>query len=139
MAIFARSLFRSMLERIVDENSAPEEETPSLTIRGLTGGFVAQANPSVGGAALEDAYRDFPNEIAPQQMPAFLARLEIGEVREDLDFTAQDTALSLKVKRREFARLNHPDRVDSAYRAQANIRMTLANQLIDAALKALKS
>lgn len=140
MAIFGRSLFQSVLERIVDEKSTPKDEKPGSPIHGSIGGFVVQTGDSiVAEPVLTDAYRDFASETKPKQMPSFLARLDIAEVSADLGVGAGDTARSLAIKRRAFARLNHPDRVDIDYRAQATIRMTIANQLIDAALQALKS
>ena len=45
------------------------------------------------------------------------------------------TKAQIKDKRRAFARSNHPDRVAEDYRQAATIRMTIANRLVEAALR----
>lgn len=63
------------------------------------------------------------------------ARLTVEEIRADLRLERSDTSAALRAKRREFARLNHPDRVPEKWREAATIRMKTANQLVDQALK----
>ena len=57
------------------------------------------------------------------------------EVAEDLALNDADSARILNEKRRLFARENHPDRVAEPFRANANRRMTLANRMVDEALR----
>ncbi len=71
-------------------------------------------------------------------MPAHLARLSPEEIAADLGIANDETPESLALRRRAFAALNHPDRHPSAFRAEATQRMTIANMLIDEALRRLK-
>ncbi|MCM2291113.1 hypothetical protein NAC44_02070 [Allorhizobium sp. BGMRC 0089] len=70
-------------------------------------------------------------------MPAHLKRLSAAEIAEDLGLSDNDTSENLHAKRRAYALHNHPDRVHPAFHAAAHHRMTLANQMIDRALKRL--
>ena len=45
------------------------------------------------------------------------------------------TKAEIREKRRAFARGNHPDRVGEEFRDAATIRMTIANRLVEAALR----
>ncbi len=67
--------------------------------------------------------------------PTPFSRLTPEEVAEDLGIQETDTAAIMLERRRQFARISHPDRVPEQWRDQANLRMTLANLLIDEALK----
>ena len=66
---------------------------------------------------------------------AHFKRLHRDEVARDLDLDPTDSPAQLHRKRRSFARLNHPDRAPEDWREAATTRMTIANQLIDEALK----
>ena len=77
-----------------------------------------------------------PEPLAPV-MPPQLARTSLEEVAEDLAIGAQDTLQLLADKRRAFAKANHPDSVAAPFRDKATIRMTLANRLIDDAIRRL--
>ena len=70
-------------------------------------------------------------------MPEHLGRLSPEDVAADLAIGAEDTQTDLAQRRRAFARLNHPDQVDPAYADKANIRMMIANRLVDEALDRL--
>ena len=70
--------------------------------------------------------------------PAWIARLGPEEIAEDLQIASCRTEAEFKAKRRAFARLNHPDLVHPDYREIATLRMMVANQLVDAALKRLE-
>ncbi len=159
--LFGKSVFQSILTRLDDE--APEEdavaEEPSFRISGLNAGFVAPVETREAPARASDAYfsllADRPEEptdaapaAAPTEtahsappcepepvMPAFLGRLSETEVAEDLGVDINDNETRLAEKRRAFARLNHPDCVHPNFRREATIRMTLANMLIDRALR----
>lgn len=55
------------------------------------------------------------------------------DIADELDLRGAASLEELKSVRRLFARLNHPDRVPMPERERANIRMTIANALIDEA------
>lgn len=74
--------------------------------------------------------------LEPAIDPAVFERVEVEEIREDLNLSASDTCAELHRKRRVFARLNHPDRVPEKWREAATVRMQTANLLIDQALRA---
>lgn len=69
------------------------------------------------------------------EAPAPNARSEGEAVHDELRLTSDLTADDLNRIRREFALQNHPDRVTPARRELATRRMTIANALIDEALK----
>jgi curved DNA-binding protein CbpA len=60
------------------------------------------------------------------------------QVIDELHLTPGLTANDLKVIRRKFAMVHHPDRVPASAREQATRRMTIANCLIDEALRGIK-
>jgi len=67
------------------------------------------------------------------------ARSEHDEIVAELHLTSNLTPHDLKLIRRRFALANHPDRVALHLREQATRRMTIANSLIDQALREMKS
>ncbi|ENN88041.1 hypothetical protein RHSP_51200 [Rhizobium freirei PRF 81] len=153
--LFRQSLFQSVLDRLDAEEDVPEKEESAHRIRGLNVSFAATV---LGGETPEahradDAYRDnlgdpiiqpepqpepAPEEPEPPVMPEYLARTSREEVAAELAITSDHTREVLQEKRRNFAKTNHPDGVDAAFREQATTRMTLANQLIDEAIRRLK-
>lgn len=151
--LFGKSLFQSVVDRLASERpEVTEEERPQG--KAVRGGGVAASFLAVAPEADEadeqrlyvDPYREAlaaappatpkPTEVAeaPPPMPSHLKRLSEKEVREDLGLGPHDDAPRLAELRRNFARLNHPDRVPARYRAQATMRMMIANALIDDAL-----
>ena len=60
---------------------------------------------------------------------------EQEQVLAELHLTPSLTSHDLKLIRRKFAMANHPDRVAPQIREQATRRMTIANMLIDEALR----
>jgi hypothetical protein len=58
---------------------------------------------------------------------------------DELHLTPSLSADDLKHLRRRFAKANHPDRVAATAREQATRRMTIANVLIDEALRGKKA
>jgi len=149
--IFGQTIFQSVLERLeADEAERALEEKPVITIRGLSSGFVAQepARAYTGPdtfSNLQSAYFAYMPEEAsapqaksePPVKPAHLNRLRLAEVARDLDLNINDTLETLARKRRAFAQENHPDLIPEEWRDSANIRMKLANLLIDEAQKLL--
>ncbi|EJZ19835.1 hypothetical protein NE852_16570 [Rhizobium sp. Pop5] len=147
--LFGQSVFQSVLERLKAEGETEEEgaEAPAAhRVHGLATGLafdvmqgVSAASQRVGQAYLDnldlDATAIVP-ELPPQPiMPDHLARIAPAEVAAELAISAADTPLTLGEKRRAFARANHPDRVAPPFRDNATKRMTLANLLIDEALR----
>jgi len=57
----------------------------------------------------------------------------------ELHLTPNLTPADLKSIRRRFAKKHHPDRVTPEIREQATRRMTIANSLIDEALRRFKA
>lgn len=150
--MFGRSVFQSVVERLAAERAAEDDDEPRAhRVSGLSSGFVREAGaaPATDSRRAEDLYRDLmaedgeaesivpPAEPEPPVMPAHLARLLPQEIAEDLALSADDTAAILAEKRRRFARANHPDGVHEAFRDAANMRMKVANLLIDEALARL--
>jgi hypothetical protein len=78
-----------------------------------------------------------PQPAAAPPPPPLKSDLErvIDELHLTPDLTVQDLARI----RREFAKGNHPDRVVAPQREEATRRMTIANVLIDEALRGRKS
>jgi hypothetical protein len=70
-------------------------------------------------------------------IPPHLLRLSEADIAEELAISAADTETTLADKRRRFAKANHPDGVALQFRDSANIRMQIANLLIDRAIKQL--
>ncbi|MFS8044223.1 hypothetical protein [Rhizobium sp. BR 314] len=152
--LFKQSLFQSVLDRLDTEEQASEKEETAHRIRGLNVSFAATV---LGGETPEahrpdDAYRDNlgdpiippppepelePKEPEPPVMPEHLARVAREEVAAELAITSDTTLHTLHEKRRSFAKANHPDSVAAPFREQATTRMTLANQLIDEAIRRL--
>lgn len=145
--LFGQSVFQSVVERLnqeAEEQAQEEAVTPHKTVAGFTTSFVLETerpDPERFGAAF-DAYLDFlPDppepepEPEPEPMPAYLERISMADVSEELAISEKDTVESLSEKRRTFAKLNHPDRLSPEFRAHAHARMTAANLLIDQAIK----
>ena len=152
--LLRQSLFQSVLGRLDSEEDVPEKEESAHRIHGLNVSFAATV---LGGETPEahragDAYLDnlrdpiiqlepepepAPKEPEPPVMPEHLARISREEVAAELAIASDTTLHSLHEKRRSFAKANHPDSVAAPFREQATTRMTLANQLIDEAIRRL--
>lgn len=148
--LFGKSVFQSILTRLDEEHVDEAEDKPSAGFRvsGLPMGFVAETfdGPDLSDTASfhrlygedEEDLDSLPKEEPEQQapvMPAHLARLTDAEIAADLDLKPGDMPDKLMARRRAFAKLNHPDRVHPEFRDQATRRMTVANMLIDQALR----
>jgi hypothetical protein len=145
MAVFSRSVFQSVLDRLEAEapDDVPEEGQPHRP-RGLNSGLAFDVGQSSGpGMPVADAYAAYAPEAkpepSPKSMPAHLGRLDDEAVVADLGISETDTFQHLVARRREFARHNHPDLVDPEFADNATIRMKIANRLIDEALKKLRA
>lgn len=145
--MFGMSVFQSVLERLKTEED--EEETAATALAATPRApscatpFVAGANEngSAAHSAVERAYFDasFIEPPPTEPMPAFLNRTSLEEVAEELDLDERETLGTLAAKRRSFAAANHPDRLPQDYRANATVRMKLANMLIDEASRQLQA
>ncbi|KQV38198.1 MULTISPECIES: hypothetical protein [unclassified Rhizobium] len=147
--MFRMSVFQSVLERLKDEEIEPAEE-PAVA-GGISTPFVGNLNAAGGFAStmVFDAYRETAGEdmLRPPPppppppkpvMPDHLHRIKPEEIAEDIALGEHETVLSLTEKRRRFAAENHPDRHPPDFRANATLRMKIANMLIDEALRRLK-
>ena len=150
-----QSLFQSVLDRFDSEEEAAEQEKAAHRIRGLNVSFAATVpgGETPDAHRPDEAYRDnlgdpiispepqpepVPEEPALPAMPEHLSRTTREEVAAELAITSDLTREGLQEKRRSFAKTNHPDSVAALFREQATIRMTLANQLIDEAIRRLR-
>jgi hypothetical protein len=156
---FGQSVFQSVLDRLdAEETEAGEGDGPHR-IQGLNASFAASVREGISAAALrpDQAYLDNleperpavavepPAEPqsseapqpAPPVMPLHLLRTAPHDVAAELAISPGDSMQSLKDKRRAFAKANHPDGVPAAFRDNATVRMTIANLLIDEALRRL--
>lgn len=157
--MFGKSLFQTVLERIEAEDPrADAEVTPRTGIPGFNAGLAFETERTTGGDAVRQAYADMDDarnaapeppiaqptpvlEAAkplPRQRPVHLDRLTPAQVAEDLRLSNADTPATLAEKRRSFASQNHPDRHAPEDRKAATMRMTMANMLVDEALRRLK-
>lgn len=144
--MFGMSVFQSVLERLKTEED--EEETAETAISttsrppSFATAFVAGGTESASAArsAVERAYFDasFVEPPPTEPMPESLKRTSLGEVAEELGLGERETLATLAAKRRSFAAANHPDRLPPDFRANATVRMKLANMLIDEASRQLQ-
>jgi hypothetical protein len=143
MPVFGKSLFETVLDGMEVEEVEEDEDVPVRRPRVNAHflpdtSFSERADRRSLGALYEDFGAPPPAEIEVSPSPAppvWLNRLSEQDVIDDLDLKAGMTKVAIKEKRRAFARENHPDRVAEDYRQAATIRMTIANRLVEAALR----
>ncbi|MGI2031407.1 hypothetical protein ACRQ1B_03345 [Rhizobium panacihumi] len=159
--LLGQSIFQSVLNRLEDEQAETENasaEGTDFRIRGFGAGFVVAEGRPTAADADTSAYFDHLTEWLDEKpeaqpeasdaadgahapaapiMPDYLERLTEAEIIEDLAISQQHTEAELNEKRRQFAKLNHPDRVGPEFRENATTRMKIANLLIDRALSSL--
>ena len=157
--LFGQSVFQSVLTRLKEEEKVDKEElsdtAAGFRVRGLGTGFVASTaksdeiadaptgvfhayllnEPSNIQEPIEATPAPEPVEPEPDPIPAYLLRLTEAQIAEELAITVADTELVLNEKRRAFAKRNHPDSVAPQWRDHATTRMTIANLLIDNAIR----
>ena len=154
--LLGQSIFQSVLTRLDDERQQAEEAPPEnadFRVRGFGAGFVTPEGRPAATEGDTSAYFDHladwldqnpdPEKhqideaikpMATPVMPAHLLRLTEAEIAQDLALSSKDSEATLNEKRRQFAKLNHPDRVPPELRENATTRMKIANLLIDRAL-----
>ncbi len=143
--MFGMTVFESVLERLKAEAREDEEDTREDgggSVRGLTSGFagLGLASTFVSGAQAAAAYLDLyeaprPPEPEKPAPPPHLLRTMPEEVAADLALTGSEDVDALTARRRSFARDNHPDRAPAELRANATLRMKIANMLIDETIR----
>lgn len=86
-----------------------------------------------------DGFNRTPYREAEPPPPPLPPKSEHEQVVDELHLSPNLTPADLKLLRRRFAKDNHPDRVAPGVREQATRRMTIANSLIDEALRGIKA
>lgn len=147
--ILGLSLFDTVLHRLSQEEAdAPAQGPARLAgMRGFNASFIgAGSRPDRGqdSEQLDVTFSAYTSDMfAPPPKPApdvsMFKRLSPGEIARDINLLASDTPVELHLKRRNFARMNHPDRAPEDWRDAATTRMKIANLLIDEALKEFKA
>lgn len=113
-----------------EEETSPAAAALQRTLDRLSG--LWQGRGYMPAGILSRLYAD----ERPEGAPAPLAmRTDPASIAEELGLQPHLTAEEIVRVRRAFALANHPDRVAPARRAQATQRMTIANALVDQALK----
>ena len=144
MPVFGKSLFETVLDGMEVEEVEDDEQASFLRRPRMTAHFVADTSfaDRAEQRPLGELYEDFgePPPAEPELQPSleppdWLGRLSEQDVIDDLGLTPGMTRAEIKEKRRAFARGNHPDRVGEEFRDAATIRMTIANRLVEAALR----
>ena len=139
--------FRAVLEDLGD--AAPDDcRPPPCGARAAPLGHSAHIGQF--GSVLNAMARGSWNFVSPSRLSHLYAEARAGaasekqrsmseadSVADELRLRPRLTAKELRWIRREFARGNHPDRVQAPLRERATRRMVIANTLIDQALKAL--
>jgi hypothetical protein len=153
MPVFGKTVFQTLLDKAEDQSEEEEDEAmapSSLQVRGFNSGFVhAGWNPVLEADPAElqygyDGYLDAedlgpepPREPETLMDLSRMLKLTPEDIAAELDLAGVTDIAALRRLRRDFARANHPDRVPAVWRQEATIRMMIANQLIDKALRAL--
>ena len=149
--MFGMTVFESVLERLKAEareaadDLPPEDEAASMEVRGLPAGFagLGMGKTFVSAPQAAAAYLDLYEEPAPPPeepppAPPHLLRTAPEEVAEDLALMGKESVEDLLARRRAFARDNHPDRAPADLRANATLRMKIANMLIDETIRRIE-
>jgi hypothetical protein len=145
MPVFGKSLFETVLDGMEVEEEPDVEEIRAYAPR-VIAPFLAETVTSDRDEprSLSDLYGDFALEDrldatldapVPEGPPEWLERLSDDDVAGDLALLPGMTGADIRMRRRQFARQNHPDRVAEPYRGAAHVRMTAANRLVERALR----
>lgn len=148
---FLKALDEARRAAMADEDGTPQASRHAATP--FAGADIMQAIDRMAGKVrsyisaglLARLYSDVSlrpphNDAAEPELPPPLPpKSEHEQVVDELHLTPNLTLSDLKLIRRKFAKTNHPDRVPPAVREQATRRMTIANSLIDEALRGIKA
>jgi hypothetical protein len=164
--LFGQSVFQSVLERLKAEEGEEDDEAgdqpAAYRVRGFATGLAFDVMEGVSTAGEQKPGQGYFDNLefeapppapetpvavpepepAPEPepepvMPEHLSRIAPADIAAELAISSTDTVQSLGEKRRAFAKANHPDRVLPQFRDNATRRMTLANLLIDEAVRRL--
>ena len=130
--------FHVVLDRLINQGNAPGGATPHWRpIPACDWTSLAEvAAPAACDIATGQMYIDADlSEAASQGTPRGVEEAVALELQLSDDLEPAE----LERMRRTFAYRNHPDRVGPAHQARALLRMTVANVLIDQALKAART
>jgi hypothetical protein len=153
--LFGQSVFQSVLDRLKaeDEDASDDAAPTSHRVPGFTTSLAFDVMEGVSAPSAQpgQAYIDnlevetapslvnevpvTPEPVPEPVMPAHLERTAPQEIAAELAISQQDTVQSLGDKRRAFAKTNHPDGIHPLFRDNATKRMTVANLLIDEAIR----
>jgi len=136
------SNFRSILEMLGPEGHCEEHRTSPADqrwprVRHESGEAIErkpQAGPERPYVPLERLAGLYSEEGPDIPQPVFKPA-DDATVASELHLDSARTSEELQRLRRSFAMRNHPDRVPSWLRAEATRRMTIANALIDRAMR----
>jgi hypothetical protein len=104
--------------------------------RGFRDGRVARAEAAAAYAETTGASQ--AQSPVPRDLPSGPPKSENEAIAEELGLIRPLATAELRQLRRDFAKRNHPDRCAPAQRLRAARRMSIANMLIDAALKQMQ-
>jgi hypothetical protein len=110
-----------------------EDDRPAPTSTGSSASFLADAyRDSLFSSTIDDAAipTGEGEAAAPQPIPP---PTDLAAVAGELSLDPRASTATLDRVRRDFAFRNHPDRVSAAFRGAAELRMRIANALIDEA------
>ena len=131
--------FHVVLDRLINQGDAPGGATSHwrpVRRRAIGRSLADVAAPAACDTAAAQMYIDADlSEAAPQGTPRSVEEAVALELQLSDDLEPAE----LERMRRTFAYRNHPDRVGPAHQARALLRMTVANVLIDQALKAART
>ena len=163
MPVFGKTLFETVLDGVepeADDETEDDLDVVAAPVRGFSTGFVFAGDPIIeeappdprfgyddfaepwaGEAASEalsagEAVSDVLNVEPDPELSRRMERLTVEAIREELALVASMPVAALRERRRAFARENHPDRLDAKFGEQATLRMKIANQVIDEAIRA---
>lgn len=132
-----RSDFAAMLDDLIAEREPADAARPfATTLDYLSVAEQLTDRISIAEEAARASYLDAgePVEMAPEaEIPEPPPPTDRQSVATELGLSPTMKPADLDRRRREFARLNHPDRVSERLRDCAIIRMQIANMLIDEA------
>jgi hypothetical protein len=142
----ARGDFTEILEALqrVADDAAAAPRMSDQQLRDILNGipWLSDDHSYIPSQILAKIYADTrsqrsPAQEAPPPEPEIVAddRSEDEIVADALQLTPELTVDDLHRIRREYALANHPDRVEASLREQATRRMTIANMLIDQAMR----
>jgi hypothetical protein len=125
------------------QHSAAGGPPPSAEFMRTLEGMAGRIKSYISAGILARLYADGTSRAMPEPEkpapPPLPPKSEHEAVLDELHLTPNLTSQELARIRREFAKVNHPDRVEPLQRDEATRRMTIANSVIDEALRDKKA